>query len=167
MHHQALLLNHNYEVLCFVTERKAIRLLLKDKADPLHVWDDYFVYLKKKINYPSVLRLRYLVRKPPHKPLGFSRRAVLKRDEYLCQYCGCELYGENMTIDHIIPRSLGGPSSFMNCVASCSKCNRRKGSRTLEQTGMILRSQPFIPSLGTMQRIDNKIWHNDWRFYLG
>lgn len=167
MQHQALLLNHNYEVLAFITERKAIRLLVKEKADSLHVWDDYFIYLKKKIHYPSVLRLRSLIRKPPHRIIGFTRRAVLRRDEYVCQYCGCELWSENSTIDHIVPKKHGGPNSFLNCVASCLKCNTKKGARTPDQAGMVLLSKPYIPSLGTMQKIENKMWSSDWKFYLG
>lgn len=167
MHRQALLLNNNYEVLSFATERKSIRLLFKDKADVLSIWDEYFIYLGKKIYYPSVLRLKKLIHKPPHKLLGFSRRAVLKRDEYTCQYCNRKLGGLDMTIDHVKPRIFGGISSFMNCVASCLKCNNKKGGRTPEQAGMVLLRDPFVPNLGMMQGIDNKIlWHQDWSFYI-
>ena len=77
--------------------------------------------------------------------MTFSRRNVAKRDHYVCQYCGAQPGAESITIDHVLPRSQGGTSTWTNCVAACSRCNARKGDRTPEQAGMRLRRRPARP----------------------
>ena len=81
----------------------------------------------------------------PGTAVTFSRRNVAKRDHHTCQYCGAQPGWEQVTIDHVVPRSQGGASSWTNCVAACVACNARKADRTPEQAGMRLRSHPARP----------------------
>ena len=75
----------------------------------------------------------------PAAAVTFSRRNIFKRDRYVCQYCGSQPGSEELTIDHVVPRSQGGVSSWTNCVLACMTCNKRKADRTPEQAGMMLR----------------------------
>ena len=81
----------------------------------------------------------------PSTAVTFSRRNVAKRDHHTCQYCGAQPGWEAITIDHVVPRSRGGASSWTNCVAACDRCNARKADRTPEQAGMHLRKRPTRP----------------------
>src|SRR5262249_10241167 len=81
----------------------------------------------------------------PGAAVTFSRRNVARRDHHTCQYCGAQPGGEAITIDHVIPRSQGGPTSWTNCVAACNACNAGKADRTPEQAGMRLRPRPNRP----------------------
>ena len=76
----------------------------------------------------------------------FSRRNILKRDHATCQYCGVQPGSEELTIDHVVPRSQGGATTWENCVLACVACNARKANRTPERSGMLLRRHPFRPS---------------------
>jgi len=93
--------------------------------------------------FPRVLRLvRYIAMKWRNKAPRWSRRRVLERDQHQCVYCR----DRATTIDHVVPTSRGGGSTWMNTVASCRPCNNSKGSRTAEEAGLVLRRQPFVPS---------------------
>ncbi|MBI1849803.1 MAG: HNH endonuclease [Planctomycetes bacterium] len=81
----------------------------------------------------------------PKKEVPFSRKNIYKRDTYTCQYCGRRASSEDLSIDHIIPRSHGGRSSWTNCVLACIRCNVRKGNRTLREAGMTLLHKPQKP----------------------
>ena len=93
---------------------------------------------------PEVICLAHFDRLPT-TAVTFSRRNVAKRDHHTCQYCGAQPGGEGITIDHVVPRSQGGASSWTNCVAACVACNARKADRTPEQAGMRLRRRPTRP----------------------
>jgi 5-methylcytosine-specific restriction endonuclease McrA len=81
----------------------------------------------------------------PSTAVTFSRRNVARRDHQTCQYCGAQPGWESITVDHVVPRSRGGTSSWTNCVAACVACNARKADRTPEQAGMKLRRRPARP----------------------
>lgn len=164
---KALLLNHNYEFLDFISERKTIKLLLKDKVEVLSTWENDFIF--KRINYPAVIKLKYYIKKPI-KQIIFSRFYVFKRDNYTCQYCSKILNIKNITLDHVIPRAAGGKTNFLNCVTSCYTCNNDKGGRTPEEASMKLLRKPFVPTNHHLfeinQSIPQNIWHNTWEFYI-
>jgi 5-methylcytosine-specific restriction endonuclease McrA len=82
----------------------------------------------------------------PRRGVAFSRRNIYRRDNYTCQYCGAKPGSELLSIDHIVPRSRGGKSSWDNCVLACLSCNKRKANRTLEQSGLHLLRPPFTPT---------------------
>jgi 5-methylcytosine-specific restriction endonuclease McrA len=85
--------------------------------------------LRSQLRVPEVVTLVHYDRVPASK-VTFSRRNIFKRDRYTCQYCGAQPGSEELTIDHVLPRSRGGPSSWENCVLACLKCNKRKADRT-------------------------------------
>ncbi len=165
---RTLLLNSTYEVLQFVTERRAIKLLLKDKVEVISEWMDinHNIY-GKIINHPAVLRLKNQVKKK-YKPLAFSKKALFRRDQYQCQYCFKPLSPNNITIDHVIPRALGGPTNFLNCVSACYMCNGKKGHKTLTQANMKLIQEPKIPTeyYFYYSESSDQFWHHDWHLFL-
>lgn len=168
MSKKVLLLNSTYEVLSFISERKAIKLFFKEKVDVVSVWPDVEIfYGTGRMNFPATLRLRYFVKKNYTK-LAFSRKAVFKRDRFSCQYCKKYLKSGQVTVDHVIPKSMGGNSSFSNCVTSCYSCNNKKGSRTPEQANMLLLTQPVAPTGYIHYISEQDHWHNEWNdFFIG
>lgn len=163
---KTLLLNNNYQIIAFISERKAIKLLLKDKAEVLSIWDGHKIYSGNGfINHPATLKMKYHISLNPTK-LTFSRKLILRRDKYTCGYCAKKYSIGNLTIDHILPKSLGGENSFINCVAACLPCNRKKRNRTPEQAGMVLKIVPSIPNKYLCYFPDEINWHNDWLFFI-
>src|SRR5215468_6016836 len=141
---RVLVLNATYEPINVCTVRRATVLLLKDKAEVVEIGTQDLHWATGSLPRPVVIRLVTYVRIPrdTHRR-KITRRAVFARDGWACQYCGAR---SNLTVDHVIPRSKGGPSSWENIVASCAPCNRRKGDHYLRQAGMHLRRQPRTPS---------------------
>lgn len=164
---KVLLLNSTYEALALISERKALRLFVKGKVEIISTWADVFVQFVSgnKINFPAIIKLKYYIKKSLSQ-LAFSRRAVLKRDKLQCAYCGRCLNARIATIDHIVPKSSGGASSFLNCVTSCGPCNRHKGNKTLGETGMKLLFKPYIPAGYLHFFSDDDRWHDDWDLFL-
>lgn len=161
-----LLLNSTYEVLSFITDLKAIRLICKNKVEILANWQDIiFGYATGFMYLPAVLKMKYYVHKALSK-IAYSRENVLKRDQYQCQYCSKFMKSSIAEIDHVVPRKLGGQSSFENCVAACHTCNSRKGSKPLVESGLKLLRQPFVPHeyLHFVSREDG--WHETWDNYV-
>ncbi|PWT94848.1 MAG: HNH endonuclease [Candidatus Melainabacteria bacterium] len=136
---KVLVLNASYEPLNICTWRRAVVLLLKGKAEQIE-HNGKLVYAEFPL--PTVIRLRAYV-KIPYKEISLSRRNVLHRDSYTCQYCGERRH--DLTIDHIVPRSRGGSDSWENVVAACLKCNVKKGDRTPREANMHLHAQPRKP----------------------
>ena len=148
MKKQVLLLNQDNTPLNIITISKAYKLITRDK-----VWGDetqefYEVAsISKIVKIPKVLILKYYV-KLPYKKVSPTRSNIMRRDQYCCQYCGIDLNDKNATIDHIVPKSKGGGSTWVNMVTSCRDCNLSKGNRTPKEAKMVLRSKPKEPSYG-------------------
>jgi 5-methylcytosine-specific restriction endonuclease McrA len=163
---EVLLLNHNYEPLNVCNMRRAVALLLLGKADVLHVREAPLRTAGGDLRAPSVLKMRYHVRRPMPE-LRLSRHSVLARDHYTCQYCGAR--GRDLTIDHVTPRWLGGPHSWDNLVACCRKCNLKKGDKTPTQARMQLLRRPkrprFVPYLSLPVYLKARS-REEWRDYL-
>jgi 5-methylcytosine-specific restriction endonuclease McrA len=140
---RVLVLNATYEPINVCTVRRAVVLLLKDKAEVLEhaAWE--LRSETSSMSRPVVIRLVSYVNVPrdTHRR-KITRRAVFARDGWACQYCGSR---SNLTVDHVIPRSKGGPSTWENIVASCAPCNRRKGDHLPEQAGMHPKRTPGTP----------------------
>lgn len=167
MSKKVLLLNNDFQVISFVNEKKAIKLLWKNKVDIISSWQDVsFRWINGIINFPAILKLKYYIKKT-YKNLVFSRRAIFKRDGNFCQYCSRYLTPGEVTIDHIIPKSLGGISSFQNCITSCLECNRKKANRTPEQAQMATLKEPIAPSGYVFYMSDTDHWHPEWTFFFG
>lgn len=160
---QALVLNATYEPLCVVSTRRALVLVLDEKADLLHSTSRLFRSERTSFDEPSVVRLRHFVRVPYQARIALNRRAVFARDSHRCQYCGDS--AEN--IDHVIPRSRGGMHVWDNVVASCRPCNARKRDHMLEESGMRLRRPPTVPRQRTFILVASGAIRSEWEPYLG
>ena len=137
----ALVLNASMEPLCVVPTRRAVVLVLNSKADLLHAGDGLFRAERTALPAPSVVRLRRYVHVPYRRRAALSRRGVFLRDDGRCQYCGRS--AEN--VDHVVPRSRGGPHVWENVVAACERCNAHKKDRTPDEAGMSLTRRPYAP----------------------
>lgn len=135
------MLNSSYEPLNIVHLRRAIVLVLKNKAEVLEQSPEPLRSQRAEFPRPLVIRLSYYVKVPYRVRNSISRKAVFVRDDFTCQYCGSR--AEN--IDHVIPRSRGGPHTWENIVASCRCCNARKENRMPQEVGLKLRSHPAPP----------------------
>lgn len=140
-----LVLNATYEPLSVVSVKRAVILLLKEKAELVEAAEAYLRAEHAQFPVPLVIRLVTYVRIPRRFALPLSRRAIMARDHYVCQYCGGHFARHDLTIDHVVPRSRGGTKTWENVVTACRPCNQRKGSRTPEEVGFRLLSVPRRP----------------------
>lgn len=164
LNRSVLVLNQNYEPLTTCSVRRAIVLVYLGKAEMIEVRDgDIIKSVHKKFVMPSVLRLYTFVRIPRQR-LPLSRRNVLKRDNYQCQYCGTK--EGPLTLDHVIPRKYGGEDSWENLVCACVSCNAQKGHRTPEQAGMKLARKPREPHYFMMMLSSTRHTDEKWKPYL-
>ena len=131
---RALVLNASYEPLSIVSSRRAVCLLLAEKAELVEADEAVVRSATLTIPAPTVVRLRYMVTVPRRAVAAVSRRAVFARDDYRCQYCGARAD----SIDHVVPRSRGGSHVWENLAAACRPCNMRKRDRTPDEAGMRL-----------------------------
>jgi 5-methylcytosine-specific restriction endonuclease McrA len=156
------MLNASFEPLCVVSARRAVVLVLKDKAEIVHRNGAEFRAERVTVPVPSVIRLRHYVRVPYRSVVPLSRRAVFARDGHRCQYCS----GAAESIDHVIPRSKGGAHTWENVVAACRPCNLRKRDRLLQETSMVLRGRPTAPRELTWVVVAVGIVPQHWEPYL-
>ncbi len=140
---ETLVLNASFEPLSTVSLRRAVVLVMQDKA----VVEQAHPGLRLRaasleLPVPQVIRLSRYVRVPFRRQAPWSRRGVLVRDQHRCAYCGRRA----TTVDHVVPRAHGGGDTWLNTVASCAEDNHRKADRTPEQAGMELLKRPFVPT---------------------
>ena len=149
---QCLLLNADYSFMNVVDWKRALRLVVKNKVTVLTYSEQCIRGAEGLVmRIPAVLKLVKLIRSVYRNRVPFSKKNVVIRDGFICAYCGAR--GGKMTIDHIIPRSRGGPSNFENCVACCRKCNVEKGSRTPNEAKMYLQRRPHQPTISEFLRL--------------
>jgi 5-methylcytosine-specific restriction endonuclease McrA len=139
---RVLLLNASYEPICVVAMSRAIALLIQGKAQLLERREGEVVRsMSTSMDSPTVIKLERYVRLPYRRTAPLTRVGVLRRDNFTCVYCGAE----GRTIDHIVPRSRGGDSSWLNLAACCQSCNNKKGDQMLFELGWQLRFTPHEP----------------------
>jgi 5-methylcytosine-specific restriction endonuclease McrA len=137
---QLALLNASYEPLGKVSFKHAVRMLFREVA---LVEEQHGERMIGPHPWPRVIRLvRYVRAHWLHRPAGYSRTGVLARDKHACAYCGRHA----TTVDHVLPQSRGGESTWLNAVAACAPCNHRKANRTPAEAGLRLRATPFAPT---------------------
>jgi len=163
LNRSVLVLNQSYEPLHVCSVRRAIVLVFRGRAEVVEELDSYIHTVSQLFPIPSVVRLGFYVRVPP-KPLALSKRNVLKRDEHQCQYCGTKR--GPFTIDHILPRSLGGKDTWENLVCACNSCNNKKGDRSPHEAGLALRKKPRTPHHVAFIRHYVGVPDERWRPYL-
>lgn len=162
---RVLVLNASYEPLRLISVRRAVILLLQEKAEVVEAIEQQIRASNRALDVPLVIRLLRYIAIPRRMRLPCTRRGVLVRDRETCQYCGAQPGRAHLTIDHVLPRTQGGTTEWENVVAACSSCNHRKGGRTPQQAGMSLIAQPRQPHylafvlLGELER------HTVWRKY--
>jgi 5-methylcytosine-specific restriction endonuclease McrA len=157
---RSLVLNASHEPLAVVPSRRAVVLVLKEKAEIVVSNGVVFHSEHIEIPAPTVVRLRYFVKVPYRARAALTRRAVFARDGWTCQYCG----GAAENVDHVIPKSRGGEHTWENVVAACRRCNSRKENRLPQEVGFRPRRQPFVPRDGfrlTLGRLEP-----EWEAYL-
>ena len=159
-----LVLNATYEPINVCTVRRAVVLLLKEKAEMIERAEWQLHSESTSLSRPVVIRLVSYVRIPRHSHRRkITRRAVFARDDWTCQYCGSR---SNLTVDHVIPRSKGGTSDWENIVASCAPCNRRKGDLLLRNSGMRLSRTPRRPNPNVFIQVASPTIPVAWQAYL-
>jgi len=194
MQASVLVLNRTYAAVHVVNVRRAFTLLYKGHAEVVAIeggqfqtfdfdgwlefsntkyalqefceWDDWIRTVSFSIQVPRVIRLLDYDR-VPRNVVKFNRRNVFLRDENRCQYCGKKFGSHHLSLDHVIPRSRGGPSTWDNIVCACLKCNVRKGGRTPQEAGMRLFRSPFKPNRSPS--LSNQLGsrkYSDWKNFL-
>lgn len=182
----ALVLNRAWTPIQVTSVREAISLVAKGSAviiEPetyethdLRTWNDVS-RAKERLEHEMIHSTR-LALVPPEvillkvypgvgeRSVIFSRKNIFKRDRYTCQYCGAQPGPDSLTIEHVVPRSKGGVSTWSNCVLACVDCNRRKSDRTPEQVGMRLRSVPRKPAWTTLAHVPPRERRESWGQFL-
>ena len=162
-----LVLNASFEPINVCAARRALVLLLKGVASVEEQSTAQVHSSRHTLRVPSVIRLLEY-RRIPHQTRALSRKNILLRDRYTCQYCHKTLPSSELTLDHVMPRSRKGESSWENLVACCIGCNNRKGNRTPEEANMRLARMPRPFSLHTSRHLMRMLAKSDdqWRKYL-
>jgi 5-methylcytosine-specific restriction endonuclease McrA len=180
-----LVLNRSFVPIHITGLKRAVNLLCLDVAHGVddeyqtYAWEDLIEGLipdEKKLHFysvptilreilvPKVLMLQEFDRRPPQS-IKFSRNQIFLRDKNTCQYCGKSFPKQRLNLDHVLPRTQGGKTSWENVVASCHHCNRRKGGRTPTQAGMHLLAQPHRPRISPMLNILSAA-NPSWELFL-
>lgn len=144
MEKRVLVLNLDHSPIAVITVQKAIVLCLMEKANCLSTYSLLKIRtVSRSFEYPAVIRLNEY-KNIPYKGVLLNRNNLFRRDNGECQYCGST---KQLTIDHVIPRSKGGKTSWTNLVTACHRCNVNKGDKSPDQVGLRLHREPFRPSL--------------------
>ena len=159
-----LVLNFTYEALNITSFQRAVKLLFSGKAEMVHRRDDIIKSTSYEMKLPSIIRMLYYIKRPMQK-VALTKKNVLLRDDYTCQYC--QLKGERMmTVDHVLPKSKGGPSTWENLVCACMRCNNRKNNRTPEHANMRLKRKPKAPKYIPWIRVKRNTLPGEWHQFL-
>ena len=147
---RVLVLDVGYQTIDIVPWQRAMVLQMMMKVDVISYYDGPWALSAEEAYYvPAVVRTRSYNRHQSHKTplISLHRKNIFIRDGFRCQYCG---KGENLTVDHVVPASKGGPWAWENLATACAKCNNKKGDKTLSQSGMRLRTTPAAPTVANM-----------------
>ncbi len=159
-----LVLNANYEPINVCDTRRALGLILAGKADMVANGRGYIRTVNRVFPRPSVIRLEYMIRRPRLR-VKLTRREVFRRDDFTCQYCGRRTM--DLTVDHVLPRHLGGQHTWTNVVTACQACNHRKGGRRLNEVHMTLLRPPREPPASAAYIFERHLRENrEWEPYL-
>lgn len=142
MEKPVLVLNSNFEPINVCGYQRAIGLMLTEKATLILNGRGWIHTTQTTFPIPSVIRLARMAH-PPRPKVALSRREIFRRDHFTCQYCGRST--PSLTVDHVVPKHLGGMHIWSNLVTACSFCNHKKGGRALSETGMSLLKPPKEP----------------------
>lgn len=152
--------------LSVITWEESIRYLVLDKATVLEWYDNWIVHSANwETRVPAVMILKEYQKKKTG--VRFSKQNVFLRDSYSCQYCGDSVTGKTATLDHVLPISHGGKSTFENCVCACGACNSKKGNNKK----VVPKIKPLKPTyfqlIDRRKRMTFDLRHPSWAMYLG
>ena len=159
-----LVLNATYEALNVTSLQRAVKLVFSGKAEVLHTHDKPLRAATFEMRMPSIIRMLYYIRRP-RQQVALTKKNVLLRDDYMCQYCGRKGDGP-MTVDHVIPKSTGGPSTWENLVCACLACNNRKNNRTPQDANLHLLRKPRTPKYIPWIQVKRHTLPGEWYKYL-
>ena len=160
---KVLVLNQDFSPLTVCTIQRAFLLVYLDKAELLEADKETSLRtVTKSYPLPAVIKIKNYIH-VPYRGVVLTRQNIFKRDNGLCQYCGTD---RDLTLDHLIPRSKGGKSTWNNLVTACKSCNAKKGNYTLEEAGLVLKSPPFKPSYIMFLRNNLGTMKKEWAAYL-
>jgi 5-methylcytosine-specific restriction endonuclease McrA len=166
----ALVLNADYRPLSYLPLslwpwQEAIKAVWLDRVDIVAEYDETVRSQRMELRIPSVVVLKEYVK--PRKRVAFTRFNLFLRDEFSCQYCGAR---HDLTFDHVVPRALGGVTSWENVVAACAPCNLKKGSKSLRASGLSLHRKPYRPDAQQLidlgRRFPPNHLHESWTDFL-
>lgn len=160
---RALVLNQDFRPISVCSIQRAFVLVFMNKVEMVTPFNGYkFHTVDSEFNIPAVVRLQQYIN-VPYRGVEMTRLNIFKRDNHSCQYCGSN---KDLSIDHVMPRSRGGGSSWKNLVAACKPCNARKGDETPEEANMPLNQRPFKPSYLMFLRDFSGFKYEEWKPYL-
>jgi len=166
LNQDVLVLNSDYEPINICNLRRAIGMVCLGKVDVLESDSTMLHAPGASLISPSVVRLKYHIKRPMPR-LRLSRRTIFARDNYVCQYCGQP--SRELTVDHVIPKRLGGKAEWDNLVCCCRRCNSKKGDKSLQEVGFHLARTPrrprWVPFVSLTKYMNGKR-NTLWREYL-
>lgn len=162
--YRILVLNSTYQPLNTTSMKRAMKMLYLNKAEVVSLNGCTIKTPRMTISVPSVIRLFTLITIPVRQ-VPLTRKYILMRDHYTCQYCGIQEF-KSMTIDHIVPRSQGGVSTWENLVCACKYCNHKKNNRNPREANMDLLSNPKKPHFRHLLNINMQKIPEEWKPYL-
>jgi 5-methylcytosine-specific restriction endonuclease McrA len=163
MGRQVLILNADYSAISICTVPKAFLLVYLNKAELVADSEKYQIRtIDRAYPSPSIIRLNKYVN-VPYKSVLLNRTNIFKRDDNACTYCGS---AKDLTLDHVMPKSRGGKTSWENLITACKRCNSKKGHQTPEEANMPLARKPFRPSFVVFVRSYASKLEDKWLPFL-
>jgi len=159
---KVLVLNQSYQPITVTTVKKAVTLTWRNKVEMVEFGEQILHSPNADYQLPVVIRLKNHVRYNPFRRVELNRKNLFRRDNNTCVYCGSK---ESLTLDHVLPKSRGGKTTWENVVTACHTCNNRKDNKTLEEVGFKLKIQPKQPNHIAFLTKDSK-FHEKWKPYL-
>jgi len=150
--YRTLVLDKGFRPMRAIGWRRAITLDVEHRIEVLEYYDEVVRTAWEAFPLPAVIRVTTYLHFRHELQIALTRRNIMIRDGFRCQYCDTKAAIRDLTLDHVMPRSRGGPSSWKNLATACGPCNRRKGDRTPEQANMLLLNKPKRPKLLTIGR---------------
>lgn len=165
---RTLLLNSSYEPMKVLSWQKALLLWFQDKVEIVEYHNVFARSARRSFQLPSIIRLKKYIRPRQYGVVRFCRENVYLRDKHTCQYCAKQLPQRLLTLDHVVPLSKKGPTSWTNVVTACRSCNQRKGNKTPGAAQMPLLNEPHVPSWLPSAEFENQSteWPGAWLEYL-
>lgn len=165
MGRKVLVLNQDFSAISVCTVPKAFLLVYLNKAELVaEVENQKLRSISADYPLPSIIRLHSYVHIPYRNGIVLNRQNIFRRDSSMCTYCGS---GKDLTLDHVMPRSRGGKSSWDNLITACKSCNGKKGDFTPEEANMHMRMKPFKPNFVMFLRDFSDKVREEWLLYLG